>query len=128
MKKKRFIVEIEIPDNTGDLCWDQDETGLQAFHDCVVSVLPQVSLRDTCSVAKDELEGKANGQYKSFIERQCAVRNSFRVVKPANMKPAIDHLKCAKEDCDFAGMGGEGMEEVGLKIGTALTILESFDC
>ena len=87
MKKKRFIVEIEIPDDTGDLCWDQDVTGLQAFHDCVVSVLPQISLRDTVNAVDERVE------YRKFIERECNVRESFRVVKPIEENPLDDVQK-----------------------------------
>ena len=76
MKTKRFVVEIEIPDDTGDLCWDQDETGLQAFHECVVSVLSQISLSDTCDAANERVE------YREFIQRQCDVRDSFKVISP----------------------------------------------
>ena len=75
-KKKRFIVEIEIPSSTGDLCWDQDETGLQAFHDCIASVLPQVSLKWlTSSLGEGE-------EYQAFIKRQNDVRDSFKVINP----------------------------------------------
>ena len=80
MKTKRFIVEISIPEETGDLCWDQDETGLQAFHDCIVSNLPRISLQDMSNIAKDELNGKPNKYYRLFIERQCSVRDSFKVI------------------------------------------------
>ena len=76
MQKKRFIVEIEIPDETGDLCWDQDVTGLQAFHECVVSVLPQISLREFVDAKDERIE------YRNLIDRQIAVRKSFKVVQP----------------------------------------------
>lgn len=78
--KRRFIVEIEIPEETGDLCWDHDETGLQAFHDCVVSTLPATSL----DAVIDSLNEKS--EYKNFIERQCRVRKSFKVIKALNEK------------------------------------------
>ncbi len=32
--KRKVIVEIEYPDNV-DACWDQDKSGMQAFHDTV---------------------------------------------------------------------------------------------
>jgi len=74
--KKKFTVEIDIPENTGDLCWDQDETGLQAFHDCIVSPLAICSLNALRSAA-DEDES-----YQKFISRQVEVRNSFTVLEP----------------------------------------------
>jgi hypothetical protein len=76
MKKKQFLVEIEIPDGTGDLCWDQDETGLQAFHDCVASVLCQVSFQQLISALAERQE------YQDFIKRQNDVRDSFKVIEP----------------------------------------------
>lgn len=74
--KKRFIVEIDIPENTGDLCWDQDDTGLQAFHECIVSVLPRISLKDLASSLNETVA------YKNFIQRQNDVRDSFTVIDP----------------------------------------------
>jgi hypothetical protein len=77
--KKRFIVEIDIPENSGDLCWDEDQTGLQAFHDCVVSVLPEVSLKWTLIAAQDD--SKYNKEFSAFIEKQNNVRKSFKVIE-----------------------------------------------
>lgn len=74
MKKKRFIVEIEIPDNSGDLCWDSDKTGRQAFHDCIEADIPVISLDELINAQnKDEL-------FKEFIERKNQVRSSFKVI------------------------------------------------
>lgn len=75
MIKKRFLVEIEIPENTGDLCWDEDETGLQAFHDCIVSALPEINLRNIVNAQNKCIE------YQDFIERQNKVRESFKIIK-----------------------------------------------
>jgi hypothetical protein len=74
--KKRFIVEIEVPTDTGNLCWDRDEIGLQVFHECITAVLPQISLRDRINVVDE------NDDYRNFIERQCMVRDSFKVINP----------------------------------------------
>ena len=73
-RKKQFLVEIEIPDDTGDLCWDQDETGLQAFHDCVVLAISESNLN---WIARSLNEGK---EFQDFIERQNKVRDSFKVI------------------------------------------------
>ena len=81
----------------------------------------------TIKQLEDDLESAHHGMNQGDIEAASAELERGRVWWVL-MKPAIDHLKSAKEDCDYAGTGGEGMEEVGLKIGTALSILESFDC
>jgi hypothetical protein len=74
--KKQFLVEIEIPEGTGDLCWDQDETGLQAFHDCIVTQLSITNLREFVASQDEEIE------YRNFIDRQNSVRKSFKVISP----------------------------------------------
>ena len=73
-RRKQFLVEIEIPDDTGDLCWDQDETGLQAFHDCIAAGIRDSSLHWLCASVNERKE------YRDFIERQNKVRDSFKVI------------------------------------------------
>lgn len=74
--KKRFIVEIDIPEETGDLCWDHDVTGLQAFHDCIVSVLPEINSRRLAMAHDQPMD------FKKYIDRVNGVRDSFKVIKP----------------------------------------------
>ena len=74
--KKKFLVEIDIPENTGDLCWDQDETGLQAFHDCIVQALA-VSNLTYLSMTKD-----SNESLKQHIKMKQDVRDSLKVIEP----------------------------------------------
>jgi hypothetical protein len=74
MSKKKFIVEIDIPEETGDLCWDNDETGLQAFHDCIVPALAESNLRWLVAAQGERVE------FQNFIERKNAVRDSFKVL------------------------------------------------
>ena len=77
MKKKQFLVEIEIPENTGDLCWDTDETGLQAFHDCIICELPASNIKWYTHAAKT-----GDAHFQKYIERKNQVRDSFKVIKP----------------------------------------------
>lgn len=70
---KKFIVELDIPENTGDLCWDQDETGLQAFHDCIVIALEEHSMHSL------ERSNDKRLEFQEFIKRKNLVRNSLKV-------------------------------------------------
>lgn len=107
MKKKRFIVEIEIPDNTGDLCWDLDETGWQAFHDCIEAELPVISLEALVNAQnKDEL-------FKDFIDRQNKIRSSFKVISsigdPQEISDQID--KAYKEYLEYPTIEAQETQE-----------------
>ena len=77
--KKQFLVEIDVPENTGDLCWDEDETGIQAFHDCIVSAIPEISLKWLVIGEKSECD-----HFKRFIQRKNSVRESFKIIKQLN--------------------------------------------
>lgn len=74
--KRQFLVEIDVPENTGDLCWDHDSTGLQAFHDCILAAL----LSHNFFVYADAL-GHSEA-YIKFIERENSVRASLKVLEP----------------------------------------------
>ena len=74
--KKRFLVEIDVPENTGDLCWDEDETGLQAFHDCIISDIPKINLNWLIISEKSDCD-----HFKRFIHRKNSVRSSFKIIK-----------------------------------------------
>lgn len=74
--KKRFIVEIDVPEETGDLCWDRDVTGLQVLHDCIVSVLPEVNVRRLAAAYGKPME------FQKYTDRLNSVRESFKVIKP----------------------------------------------
>ena len=74
-RKKQFVVEVEIPEGC-DAVWDNDDTGLNALHDCVITPLHEINLHRLCdafqSLKKEESE--ANKQYMKFVERNNAVR------------------------------------------------------
>lgn len=74
--KKQFVVEIDVPENTGDLCWDHDKTGLQAFHDCVTNALLSHNL-----YTYTEALGQS-ARYIEFVEMENKVRASLKVLKP----------------------------------------------
>jgi len=83
VRTKQFIVEITIPDETGVLCWDQDETGLQAFHDCIVSVLPIISLRNLVAAVNENIEYQ-----QAFNDKE--MQNEKRIVSHARKDSSID--------------------------------------
>ena len=103
--KRKFLVEIDIPENTGDLCWDNDETGLQALHDCVVSELSVASFHALVNSLKESED------YQAFIARQINVRNSFKVIEPVpeerekftaeEIQEWLDGFKMSDENGEF---------------------------
>ena len=80
--KKRFIVEIDVPTEGVDMTWEEDKTGLQAFHDCIASCIPEISLDRLYGALKDE--SKYKEEYLEYTEKHNKVRDSFRVIEPLN--------------------------------------------
>ena len=78
--KKRFVIEIEVPEDSGDLVWDEDETGLNALFDCVIKPLCEINLRKY--VWALECDKKWKGGVERFVLKQNAVRDSLKVIFP----------------------------------------------